>query len=201
MAPIIVAESAATARPSIGTFQTLSAGKIGQAGAPGTVGAPPGGGGGGGGAVVAGGWLEALRGSVPALYSAPSVQPSWSVSATRGFVPRRCSVVFERPSRSGFSRPSRRPSPSRVRAARRRAGQEFEGGPQPVAVGVLAAVADAVAVRVGPARVHVRDVFLPVGQAVVVGILAPVGQAVAVRVGRDGLVSEYVRSQVFGRPS
>ena len=43
IAPIIVAESAATARPSTGMFQTLSAGKIGQAGAPGTVGAPPGG--------------------------------------------------------------------------------------------------------------------------------------------------------------
>ena len=40
MAEIIVAESDATARPSIGTFQTFVAGKIGQDGAPGRVGAP-----------------------------------------------------------------------------------------------------------------------------------------------------------------
>ena len=39
MAEIIVAESDATARPSIGTFQTFVAGKIGHDGAPGTVGA------------------------------------------------------------------------------------------------------------------------------------------------------------------
>ena len=38
---IIVAESPATARPSIGVFQTFVAGKTGQLGAPGSVGAPP----------------------------------------------------------------------------------------------------------------------------------------------------------------
>src|SRR5262245_57520693 len=104
--PIIVAESAATARPSMRTFQTLLAGKTGQAGAPGRLGAPalpPGGGVGVGVGVAAGlgvaagvgvgvgvamgvaasvgGWLAALRGSVRACRSAPSDQPSWSVSA------------------------------------------------------------------------------------------------------------------------
>src|SRR5262245_49152680 len=47
MAPINVAESLATARPSMRTFQTLVAGRTGQAGAPGRLGAPalpPGGG-------------------------------------------------------------------------------------------------------------------------------------------------------------
>ena len=70
-----------------------------------------------------------------------------------------------------------------VDPARRRAGPEFEGRPQAVAVVVLAAIADAVAVGVGAARMHPGDVFLPVGQAVAVGVLAPVGEAVAVRVG------------------
>ncbi len=37
------------------------------------------------------GWLENLRGSVPAFHSAPSDQPSPSVSATFGFVPSFCS--------------------------------------------------------------------------------------------------------------
>ena len=76
--PISVAESDATARPSIATFQTLFAGKTVQAGAPGRVGAPPPGGGRGRRAGVAaagrgvggdrrpGGWLAALRGSVAA---------------------------------------------------------------------------------------------------------------------------------------
>ena len=42
MALIIVAEFEATDRPSMRWFQTLLAGKIGQLGAPGTVGAVPG---------------------------------------------------------------------------------------------------------------------------------------------------------------
>ena len=41
MVAIIVAEFAATARPSIRVFQTLLAGKTGQNGAPGRVGAVP----------------------------------------------------------------------------------------------------------------------------------------------------------------
>src|SRR3954451_4061576 len=94
MAAIMGAESDATARPATGVFQTLVAGKIGHDGAPGSVGAPAGstGGGGGGGGGTGGvtgtvGWLDALSGLVPARYSAPSLQPSWSVSATLGFVP------------------------------------------------------------------------------------------------------------------
>ena len=58
------------------------------------------------------GRLEADFGSLPARYSTPSLQPSRSVSATRGLVPRFCSARLVRPSRSGFSRPSHRPSPS-----------------------------------------------------------------------------------------
>src|SRR5687767_8897941 len=104
---ISVAESEATGRPSMGTFQTLVAGKTGQSGAPGSVGAPPVGGVGVGDATGVGvglgvgvptgvgvgvppgvgvgvgvglglgpfGRLAADRGSVPARYSAPSVQP------------------------------------------------------------------------------------------------------------------------------
>ena len=197
MAPIIVAEFAATARPSIGTFQTLSAGKIGQAGAPGTVGRAAG---------VAGrrrrrwaaagaspaGWLEALRGSVPALYSAPSVQPSWSVSATRGFVPSVCSVRVREAVAVGVLATVPQAVAVGVGAARRRAGQEFEGGPQPVAVGVLAAVADAVAVRVGPARVHAAR-RIPAGWSGRRGRdpRAPSGRPSRSVSARDGLVSEY----------
>ena len=65
MAEIIVEEFDATSRSSIRVFQTLSAGKIGQPGAPGIVGAPPGFDGGTG-------WLEALLGFVPARTSVPS---------------------------------------------------------------------------------------------------------------------------------
>ena len=63
IAPIIVAEFEATERPSMRTFQTLPAGKIGQAGAPARVGDASRG---------PVGWLAALRGSVPALTSVPS---------------------------------------------------------------------------------------------------------------------------------
>ena len=119
---ISVAESDATARPSTRTFQTLSAGKTVQAGAPGRVGTSPdpGGGGGGGGGVVggggvggvqpSGGWLDAESGFVPATYSRPSVQPSPSVSARRGSVRSFCSILFDSPSPSVFSRSSRMPS-------------------------------------------------------------------------------------------
>src|SRR5260221_9446559 len=80
---IKVAESAATGRLSIRTFQTLVAGKTVQLDAPGRVGAPAAV---GVGLAVGFGWLVALRGSVPARYSARSVQPSKSVSGRRGLV-------------------------------------------------------------------------------------------------------------------
>src|SRR3954451_16301378 len=93
IAPIIVAESAATARPSIRAFQTFVVGKIGHKGASGTVGAAPGstgGGGGGGGAGGGGaGWLDAFRGFVPARYSAPSGKMARFGLRREGFVVSR----------------------------------------------------------------------------------------------------------------
>ena len=109
--------------------------------------------------------------------------------------------MFIRLSWSGLSRPSRLPSPSLSARRGEVPGPEFEGGPQAVAVGVLATVTDAVAVGVGAARMHPGDVFLPVRQAVAVGVLASVGEAVAVRVGAGRAGQRVGRSQVLGRPS
>ena len=58
---IIVAEFEATARPSMRTFQTLSAGKTEQSGMPGSVGAPPEPPPGGGGVDGRVGWLDLVE--------------------------------------------------------------------------------------------------------------------------------------------
>ena len=128
------------------------------------------------------GWLAAFLGSVPAACSAPSVQPSWSVSASRGCVRKVCSTRLFRPSLSGFSDGSRSPSPSLSSSFGRRPGVELEAGPQPIPVLVLPVVAKPVAIRVRPPRVEAGDPLHAVRERVLVGILARVGQAVAIRV-------------------
>ncbi len=200
--PIIVAESDATGRVSIGVFQTLSAGKIGQSGAPANVGAPPvpvpppdGVGVGVGVGVEVGegvgrrrvgafGWLENLRGSVCALYSG-AVRPAVVVGVGDPRVrPDPLLSEIGQAVMIGTLVAVSDPVVIRIGVPRRGPGEEFERVPKPIVVGILTPVAEPVVVRVGAARVRSGQVFLPVRQPVVVGILAAIGDAVAVRVRR-----------------
>ena len=208
--PISVAESEATARPSIATFQTLSAGKTVQAGAPGRVGCAADSAAAAGAAVAAGAAAagSGRRDGSPRCAGRSRRRTRRRRSSRR----RRCRrpagssrgaarSVFESPSLSGFSRSSRMPS----RSVSARSGCvpafELEAVPQPVVVGVLAVVADAVAVRVGLARVR-PERPTPAGSSACRDRGPPaVGEAVAVGVRRRRARQRLRRLVGDGRPS
>ena len=174
---IRVAESAATGRPSIRTFQTLVAGKTGQFGAPGRVGAPPGGrrrrGHRGGRGRRRGGWGRGGRRGRRRRWTG---RRNWR----RRWTGRRRGARRRRGRRGGRRARSGRRRGLRLRARPARGRQRARAG------AVLDAVGEPVAIRVGDPRLRPQPLLRSVGQPIPVRVLAAVPQAVAIGVDARG---------------
>ena len=208
---ISVAESDATARPSIADVPDVvrREDRAGRGARQGRRVRRPGrgrgwrrrGGGGVGGVAAVGRVARALRGSVPRDVLG-AVRPAVAVGVgRRGFVPSFCSMRFESPSSSGFSRSSRMPSRS-VSAARMRPGHGSKPFRSPSWSGSSRSSR-----MPSPSLSALRgfvpsDPLLAVRQPVVVRVLLAVREPVAVGV-RAGRARQRLRlsRRSSGRPS